>query len=42
MNDLFPILAVETSGVNCSVALLFDDNNFVEIIISKSIYTLKN
>ncbi|NJD23618.1 MAG: tRNA (adenosine(37)-N6)-threonylcarbamoyltransferase complex dimerization subunit type 1 TsaB [Melioribacter sp.] len=31
MNNLFPILAVETSGENCSVALLFDDNNFVEM-----------
>jgi len=31
MNNLFPILAVETSGENCSVALLFDDINFVEM-----------
>jgi len=31
MNNLFPILAVETSGDNCSVALLFNDKNFVEM-----------
>ncbi len=31
MHNLFPILAVETSGDNCSVALLFDDHNFVEM-----------
>ena len=31
MNNKFPILAVETSGDNCSVALLFDDHNFVEM-----------
>ncbi|TSA25858.1 MAG: tRNA (adenosine(37)-N6)-threonylcarbamoyltransferase complex dimerization subunit type 1 TsaB [Ignavibacteriales bacterium] len=31
MNNLFPILAVETSGDNCSVALLFDDQNFIEM-----------
>ncbi|MCX6174200.1 MAG: tRNA (adenosine(37)-N6)-threonylcarbamoyltransferase complex dimerization subunit type 1 TsaB [Ignavibacteriales bacterium] len=31
MHNLFPILAVETSGDNCSVALLFDDQNFVEM-----------
>ena len=31
MNNLFPILAVETSGDNCSVALLFDGEHFVEM-----------
>jgi tRNA threonylcarbamoyladenosine biosynthesis protein TsaB len=31
MNNLFPLLTVETSGDNCSVALLLDDKNFVEM-----------
>ena len=31
MVNQFPILAVDTSGDNCSVALLFDDHNFIEM-----------
>lgn len=35
MNELFPILAVETSGELCSVALLPDEKNFIELNYSQ-------
>ena len=35
MADLFPILAVETSGELCSVAVLPDNRNFVELNYSQ-------
>lgn len=42
MNDLFPILAVETSGELCSVALLLDKKNFVEMnYLQKHIHSQK-
>ena len=31
MNDLFPILAVETSGMLCSVALILDEKDSIEL-----------
>ena len=42
MNELFPILAVETSGELCSVALLLDEKNFVELnYFQKQIHSKK-
>lgn len=33
MNNLLPILSIETSGENCGVCLYYDDNKFMEIIL---------
>jgi len=42
MNNLFPILAVETSGDICSAAVLFDKNDFVEMnFLQKHIHSQK-
>ncbi len=42
MNKLFPILAIETSGQLCSVALMLNDKNFVEInFLQKNIHSEK-
>ena len=42
MNELFPILAVETSGELCSVALLLDEKNFIELnYLQKQIHSQK-
>jgi tRNA threonylcarbamoyladenosine biosynthesis protein TsaB len=35
MADLFPILAVETSGNLCSVAVILDNKNFIELNYSR-------
>jgi len=42
MNNPFPILAVETSGDLCSVAVMFDEKNYSEInILQKHIHSEK-
>lgn len=42
MNSLLPILAVETSGELCSVAIMLDDNNFIEFnYLQKHIHSQK-
>ncbi|MHB8905073.1 MAG: tRNA (adenosine(37)-N6)-threonylcarbamoyltransferase complex dimerization subunit type 1 TsaB [Melioribacteraceae bacterium] len=42
MAELFPILAVETSGTLCSVALCFDEKNFIELnYLQKHIHSQK-
>lgn len=42
MSELFPILAIETSGELCSVAVLLDDKNFIELnFLQKHIHSEK-
>lgn len=42
MAELFPILAVETSGALCSVALCLDEKNFIELnYLQKHIHSQK-
>jgi tRNA threonylcarbamoyladenosine biosynthesis protein TsaB len=42
MNNLFPILAVETTGEMCSTAVLLDEQNFVELnYLQKHIHSQK-
>jgi len=42
MNDMFPILAVETSGELCSAAVMLDEKNFVELnYLQKHIHSEK-
>lgn len=42
MNELFPILAIETSGELCSVALIIDEKKFIELnYLDKQIHSQK-
>ncbi|PKL82701.1 MAG: tRNA (adenosine(37)-N6)-threonylcarbamoyltransferase complex dimerization subunit type 1 TsaB [Ignavibacteriae bacterium HGW-Ignavibacteriae-3] len=42
MSELYPILAIETSGELCSTALLMDDKSFVELnFLQKHIHSRK-
>ncbi|MCX6168278.1 MAG: tRNA (adenosine(37)-N6)-threonylcarbamoyltransferase complex dimerization subunit type 1 TsaB [Ignavibacteriales bacterium] len=42
MNELFPILALETSGTLCSVALYLDINKFIELnYLEKHVHSQK-
>ncbi|MFA7422004.1 MAG: tRNA (adenosine(37)-N6)-threonylcarbamoyltransferase complex dimerization subunit type 1 TsaB, partial [Melioribacteraceae bacterium] len=42
MNNLFPILAVETTGEMCSVAIHLDQKNFIELnYLEKHIHSQK-
>jgi len=42
MTELFPILAIETSGTLCSVALCLDEKNFIELnFLQKHIHSQK-